>query len=54
MDRVGISGVKALLSKGRKDKSGDFTKGAGLKENQSEKIINFLFSYSSIFLLDLI
>ena len=42
MDRVGISGVKALLSKGRKDKSGDFTKGAGLKENQSEKIINFL------------
>jgi histidyl-tRNA synthetase len=42
MDRVGIAGVKALLSKGRKDKSGDFTKGADLKEDQSEKIINFL------------
>jgi len=42
VDRVGISGVKALLGKGRKDKSGDFTKGAGLKENQSEEIINFL------------
>jgi len=42
IDRVGISGVKALLGKGRKDKSGDFTKGAGLKENQSEEIINFL------------
>ena len=42
IDRVGISGVKALLGKGRKDKSGDFTKGAGLKENQSEEISNFL------------
>ena len=37
-----IAGVKALLGKGRKDKSGDFTKGAGLTENQSEEIINFL------------
>ena len=34
LDRVGISGVRALLGKGRKDKSGDFTKGAGLTENQ--------------------
>ena len=42
IDRMGISGVKALLGKGRKDNSGDFTKGAGLKENQSEEIINFL------------
>ena len=42
LDRVGISGVRALLGKGRKDKSGDFTKGAGLTENQSEEIINFL------------
>ena len=42
IDRVGILGVKALLGKGRKDKSGDFTKGAGLNENQSEEIINFL------------
>ena len=42
LDRVGITGVKNLLGKGRKDKSGDFTKGAGLTESQSEKIINFL------------
>ena len=42
LDRVGITGVKALLRKGRKDRSGDFTKGAGLTENQSEEIINFL------------
>ena len=42
LDRVDIAGVKALLGKGRKDKSGDFTKGAGLTENQSEEIINFL------------
>ena len=42
LDRVDIAGVKALLGKGRKDKSGDFTKGAGLTENQSKEIINFL------------
>ena len=42
LDRVNIVGVKALLGKGRKDKSGDFTKGAGLTENQSKEIINFL------------
>ena len=42
LDRVNIAGVKALLGKGRKDKSGDFTKGAGLTENQSKEIINFL------------
>ena len=30
LDRLGIDGVKALLGKGRKDESGDFTEGAGL------------------------
>ena len=30
LDRLGIEGVKALLGPGRKDESGDFTKGAGL------------------------
>src|ERR1700737_2258523 len=29
-DRLGAEGVRALLGKGRKDESGDFTKGAGL------------------------
>jgi histidyl-tRNA synthetase len=32
LDRLGIEGVKQLLGEGRKDESGDFTKGAGLKE----------------------
>ena len=29
LDRLGIEGVRMLLGKGRKDESGDFTKGAG-------------------------
>jgi histidyl-tRNA synthetase len=32
LDRLGIAGVKQLLGEGRKDESGDFTKGAGLKD----------------------
>src|SRR5215468_9345513 len=32
LDRLGISGVRQLLGEGRKDESGDFTKGAGLKD----------------------
>src|SRR6201996_3040776 len=32
LDRLGIEGVKQLLGGGRKDESGDFTKGAGLSE----------------------
>src|SRR6516165_5558384 len=32
LDRLGIEGVKQLLGDGRKDESGDFTKGAGLKD----------------------
>jgi histidyl-tRNA synthetase len=30
LDRLGVDGVTALLGEGRKDESGDFTKGAGL------------------------
>ncbi|MDE2379174.1 histidine--tRNA ligase [Bradyrhizobium sp.] len=32
LDRLGIVGVRQLLGEGRKDESGDFTKGAGLKD----------------------
>jgi histidyl-tRNA synthetase len=32
LDRLGIDGVKQLLGEGRKDESGDFTRGAGLRE----------------------
>ena len=35
-DRLGPDGVAALLGKGRKDESGDFTKGAGLTPAQIE------------------
>ena len=37
-DRLGAEGVRALLGAGRKDESGDFTKGAGLSPNAIEKI----------------
>ena len=34
LDKFGPEGVKLLLGEGRKDESGDFTKGAGLKDEQ--------------------
>jgi histidyl-tRNA synthetase len=37
-DRLGESGVRALLGKGRKDESGDFTKGAELKPTEIDKV----------------
>lgn len=37
-DRLGLKGVKALLGEGRKDDSGDFTKGAGLDAAQIDKV----------------
>ena len=36
LDRLGRDGVALLLGAGRKDESGDFTKGAGLSEKQIE------------------
>ena len=33
LDRLGVEGVRLLLGAGRKDESGDFTKGAGLDAN---------------------
>jgi histidyl-tRNA synthetase len=38
-DRLGAEGVRALLGAGRKDESGDFTKGAGLSPEAIEKIM---------------
>ncbi|MDZ4312326.1 MAG: histidine--tRNA ligase [Cypionkella sp.] len=43
LDRLGLEGVRALLGAGRKDESGDFTKGAGLSEHAVEKIMSFLY-----------
>jgi histidyl-tRNA synthetase len=42
LDRLGISAVGQLLREGRKDDSGDFTKGAGLNERQVDLIVRFL------------
>jgi histidyl-tRNA synthetase len=39
LDRLGIDGVKMLLGKGRKDESGDFTKGAELTDTQVAGIV---------------
>ncbi|MGH6850150.1 MAG: ATP phosphoribosyltransferase regulatory subunit, partial [Methylocella sp.] len=38
-DRLGVEGVRALLGAGRKDDSGDFTKGADLGLEAIEKIV---------------
>src|SRR5689334_14003924 len=38
-DRLGAEGVEALLGAGRKDESGDFTKGAGLNEEQITRLL---------------
>jgi histidyl-tRNA synthetase len=39
-DRLGEDGVLALLGDGRKDESGDFTKGAGLKGDDARRVLN--------------
>ncbi|GEO14590.1 histidine--tRNA ligase [Microvirga aerophila] len=44
LDRLGRDGVQQLLGKGRKDESGDFTKGAELADAQITKLLLFLFS----------
>jgi histidyl-tRNA synthetase len=40
LDRLGIPGVRQLLGDGRKDESGDFTKGAGLRAADIELVIS--------------
>ena len=42
LDRLGIEGVGQLLGSGRKDESGDFTKGAGLAANDIDRVLGFL------------
>ncbi|MEM9319890.1 MAG: histidine--tRNA ligase [Pseudomonadota bacterium] len=41
LDRLGEAGVRALLGAGREDESGDFTKGAGLHDDQAQLILDF-------------
>jgi histidyl-tRNA synthetase len=42
LDRVGVDGVAALLGKGRKDESGDFTAGAELDAAGVKRVIDFV------------
>jgi len=41
-DRLGERGVRLLLGEGRKDESGDFTKGAGLDAAQTDPVMELL------------
>ena len=41
-DRLGVEGVHALLRRGRKDESGDITKGADLSPEQISPLMRLL------------
>src|SRR5579875_1237652 len=41
LDRLGPEGVRLLLGEGRKDESGDFTKGAGLPGEAAERVLAY-------------
>jgi histidyl-tRNA synthetase len=41
LDRLGPDGVRALLGEGRKDESGDFTKGAGLTPVAADRVLAY-------------
>ncbi len=42
LDRLGPNGVRALLGAGRKDKLGDFTRGAELSDDQISRVLAFV------------
>ena len=42
LDRLGSEGVLLLLTTGRKDESGDFTRGAGLDQSDAKSILEFV------------
>ena len=42
LDRLGVAGVRDLLGKGRKDESGDFTKGAELDQAAIDRVAGFV------------
>jgi len=48
LDKFGIDGVRQLLGDGRKDESGDFTKGAGLSRAAVDAIIAVLLNESFV------
>jgi histidyl-tRNA synthetase len=42
LDRLGVTGVTALLGEGRKDESGDFTRGAGLSKADAHIVLGVI------------
>jgi histidyl-tRNA synthetase len=50
LDRLGEEGVRALLGPGRRDESGDFTRGAELSSEQISRILDFLLGGNYLFL----
>ncbi len=42
LDKFGVEGVELLLGDGRKDESGDFTKGAGLNADQRKVVLDYV------------
>jgi histidyl-tRNA synthetase len=48
LDRLGVGGIRELLAGGRKDESGDFTKGAGLDEDQIAFVVAIVHSTVAI------
>jgi histidyl-tRNA synthetase len=42
LDQLGLDGVVQLLGEGRKDETGDYTKGAGLDSAQIDRIVKYL------------
>ncbi|WP_456640468.1 histidine--tRNA ligase [Bradyrhizobium sp. USDA 10063] len=47
-DRLGVEGVRQLLGEGRKDESGDYTKGAGLGDDQISYVFAVIHSTVAI------
>ncbi|MGI3209949.1 histidine--tRNA ligase [Roseovarius tibetensis] len=48
LDRLGPVGVRELLGQGRRDDSGDFTKGAALSDSQAEIVMRYVQATESI------
>jgi histidyl-tRNA synthetase len=42
LDRLGLNGVRELLGGGRRDESGDFTRGAGLAPEEAQVVMDYL------------
>lgn len=42
LERLGLEGVAQLLGSGRKDESGDFTRGAGLPSRDIDRVLGFV------------